>query len=175
MGLRVPVVDSNIRSEYHPVWGRICYIYALSVMFCRTYPVELILIDKKIVEQHDDPLSADLRVLNLSDVPFEVRRIYWISNFKKGTIRGHHAHKSLTQMMLLLSGTLELSLYEGQACQSFMMRAGDDPILIKPGKWRIMKNGSIDALVLVLASQEYDESDYIRDWNSYLEWHKTIK
>lgn len=133
------------------------------------------MIDKKIIEQHDDPLSANLGVLNLTDVPFEVRRIYWISNFKKGTIRGRHAHKSLTQMMLLLSGTLELSLYEGHACQSFMMQAGDDPILIKPGKWRIMKNGSIDAVVLVLASHEYDESDYIRDWNSYLEWHKTIK
>lgn len=175
MGLRVPVVDTNIWSEYHAVRVRICYICTLFITSSSTYPVELILIDKKIVEHHNDPLSANLGVLNLSDVPFQIRRIYWISNFKKGTIRGRHAHKTLTQMMLLLSGTLELSLYEGRACQTFMMQAGDEPILIKPGKWRIMKNGSVDTVVLVLASHEYDESDYIRDWDSYLEWHSSSK
>ena len=131
------------------------------------------MINNKVIEQHNDPLSANLGVLNFSDVPFEVRRIYWISNFKNGTIRGRHAHKSLTQMMLVLSGSLELLLYEGHECEYFFMQAGDDPILINPGKWRVMKNGSIDAVVLVLASHEYDESDYIRDWNSYLEWHNS--
>lgn len=128
-----------------------------------------------IVEQHNDPLSANLGVLNMSDVPFEVRRIYWISNFQKDTIRGRHAHKNLTQMMLLLKGTLELSLYEGHESETFLMQPGEDPVLIKPGKWRVMKNASDDAVVLVLASHEYDESDYIRNWETYLEWHKSTK
>lgn len=128
-----------------------------------------------IVEQHNDPLSANLGVLNMNAVPFQVRRIYWISNFKEETVRGRHAHKKLTQMMLLLSGTMELLLYEGQECKTFFMAAGDEPILINAGKWRVMKNASADAVVLVLASQEYDESDYIRNWEAYLEWFESTK
>lgn len=125
-----------------------------------------------LIEHHNDPLSADLGVLNLIDVPFEVKRVYWISHFKVGTVRGQHAHKELTQAMILLSGSMELVLFNGEREELFQMHCGEDPILIKPGQWRIMKNASADAVVLVLASHEYDESDYIRDWNSYLAWYK---
>jgi hypothetical protein len=126
----------------------------------------------QIIEWHSDPLSADLGVVELDRVPFPVRRIYWISHFKVETIRGNHAHKNLTQLMVPLSGSLDVILFTGRHSAEFRLSAGDEPILIKPGMWRVMRNATEDAVVMVLASEKYDESDYIRDWQQYLSWHE---
>ena len=132
--------------------------------------VERNLTVKQIIEWHSDPLSANLGVINLDAIPFLVKRVYWISHFQPETIRGNHAHKTLTQLMVPLSGALDLVLFKGKNSETFRLEAGDDPKVIEPGMWRVMKNATQNAVVMVLASEEYDESDYIRDWNDYLDW-----
>lgn len=134
--------------------------------------VERNLSSNQIIEWHSDPLSANLGVINLNAVPFLVKRIYWISHFKSETIRGNHAHKNLTQLMVPLSGSLDLVLFKGKDSQTFRLEAGNEPKRIEPGMWRVMKNATQNAVVMVLASEEYDESDYIRDWNEYLDWYR---
>ena len=129
----------------------------------------------RIIDWHNDPLSAELGVINLEDVPFPVRRIYWISYFKSGAVRGNHAHKNLTQLMIPIAGSLDLVLYNGVDSETIRLSAGDEPVVIKPGMWRVMKNASENSVVMVLASEVYVESDYIRDWNQYLDWHKAQK
>ena len=126
----------------------------------------------QIIEWHSDPLSADLGVIDLEKVPFLVRRIYWISHFKAETVRGNHAHKNLTQLMVPLAGSLDLVLFTGNYSEIFRLSVEDEPVLIKPGMWRVMKNATEDAVIMVLASEKYDESDYIRNWQDYLSWHE---
>lgn len=126
-----------------------------------------------MIEHHNDPLSANLGVLHLADLPFQVRRIYWISDFKEHAIRGQHAHKNLTQVMIVLSGKIELVLFDGESSKTICLVPGENPIVVNPGQWRIMKNADPGTVILVLASHEYDENDYIRNWNEYLKWYKT--
>lgn len=129
----------------------------------------------EVIEWHNDPLSADLGVIELDKVPFPVRRVYWISRFKEETVRGNHAHKKLTQLMIPLLGSLDVILFTGTHSVEIRLSAGDEPILIKPGVWRVMKKASEDALVMVLASEKFDESDYIRDWHQYLAWYEATE
>ena len=129
----------------------------------------------RIIEWHNDPQSAKLGVINFEDLPFLVRRVYWISDFKSDAIRGNHAHKKLTQLMIPITGSLELVLFDGVDSETIRLSAGDEPVVIKPGIWRVMKNASSHLVVMVLASEVYVESDYIRDWKQYLDWHEAQK
>jgi hypothetical protein len=130
---------------------------------------------KRIIEWHSDPLTAKLGVINLEEIPFPIRRFYWISDFKNNAVRGNHAHKNLMQLMIPIAGSFELVLFDGSYSETIRLSAGNEPVVIKPGIWRIMKNASEDSVILVLASELYDESDYIRDWKEYLEWHSARK
>ena len=130
---------------------------------------------KQIIEWHSDPLTAKLGVINLEDIQFPVRRVYWISHFRSDAVRGNHAHKNLIQLMIPIAGSLELVLFDGIDSETIRLSAGDEPVTIKPGIWRVMKNVSENSVVMVLASEVYDESDYIRDWNQYLDWHRAQK
>ena len=121
-------------------------------------------------EDHSGPLSASLGVIDFSGLPFAPKRAYWISNFVPETIRGNHAHKSLNQIMIMVSGSLELTLFQGNQKESFFLTQKSDYLLIPPKTWRIMSNASQNASLLVLVDSKFDEQDYIRDWNTYLEW-----
>lgn len=128
--------------------------------------------DFTFVDWHSDPNSAKLGVIEFKLLPFQVKRIYWISDFKPGTVRGNHAHKSLVQLFVLVSGTITLEIFKGLEKVEHHLDSSSQPILIDSGSWRVMKEASADAVLLVLASNEYDESDYIRSWEDYLNWWK---
>lgn len=117
-----------------------------------------------------DSKSASLGILEFPELGFNPQRVYWISNFVSGTSRGHHAHKTLNQAMIMIAGSLELTLRYGSNTQSLILSDDSDCILIPPGYWREMKNATEDAVLLVIADAVYDESDYIRDWNEYIDW-----
>jgi hypothetical protein len=122
------------------------------------------------VSFHNDPETANLGVVEFSKLPFQVHRIYWISSFKPDAVRGLHAHKTLYQVLILISGSITIELYKGVKKELINMSSSSRPLLIDPGTWRVMRDASADAMLMVIASAGYDESDYIRDWDEYLDW-----
>lgn len=121
-------------------------------------------------ETHSDPSSARLGVLEFSNLSFLVKRVYWLSNFVEGVSRGNHAHKNLNQVMLMIKGRLDLELCFGFESKTIELNEQSDYVLVPAGHWRVMKNASPDAALLVLADSEYRPDDYIRNWDDYLLW-----
>lgn len=106
------------------------------------------------------------------DIPFEVRRIYYIYDAPKGTQRGGHAHRNLHQILFCPYGSIEIVLDDANSRESVML---DDPgkgLLIGPGLWREMIWHTDHAVLCVAASEFYDEHDYIRDYQDFLAYKK---
>jgi dTDP-4-dehydrorhamnose 3,5-epimerase-like enzyme len=122
-------------------------------------------------EDHSDPSSASLGVLEFYRLPFLVKRVYWITKFVTGVSRGNHAHKTLNQAMIMISGQLELELSCGPKKTTVLLNDQSDYVLVPAGFWRVMRNASLDAVLLVAADSEYSEEDYIRNWDEYIQWH----
>jgi len=127
---------------------------------------------KKLRQNHSDPESADLFVFEYSNLPWTPARMYVMQNFVDGVTRGNHAHKRLSQIFIMISGSLELEVYQGEnrICYSMTPQSGE--LELKPGAWRVISKASKDAVLLVLADAAYDEEDYLRDWDEYLNWHR---
>ena len=102
-------------------------------------------------------------------VPFEVKRLYYIFDTTPGTVRGNHAHKSLKQMLICVSGacTIVCEMPDGTKSEH-RLDWPDKGLLIEGLVWRQMKDFSKDAVLIVLASEHYDEADYIRDYGMFL-------
>lgn len=103
-----------------------------------------------------------------SQVPFEVKRVYYIYDTTPGTIRGNHAHKTLKQVLVCVSGacTIACEMPDGTKTEH-RLDWPDRGLLIDGLVWRQMKDFSKDAVLMVLANEHYDESDYIRDYESF--------
>lgn len=101
-------------------------------------------------------------------VPFDIKRVYYIFDTTPGTVRGNHAHKNLKQVLICVSGacTIECELPDGMRVQH-RLDWPDRGLLIEGLVWREMKEFSKDAVLLVLASEHYDEADYIRDYEVF--------
>jgi len=102
------------------------------------------------------------------DIPFTFKRVYYIYGVKKGVFRGHHAHKKLEQLLICIHGKIEIMCDDGNKKEYYTL---DDPakgLYIGPGIWHTMKWLKDDSVLLVLASEYYDESDYIRDYDEFI-------
>lgn len=110
---------------------------------------------------------------SLKAIPFEIKRLYYINNlFNKKAVRGKHAHKKLEQIIFCINGTFRLCLDDGKTKQNITM---DNPywgVRLGPMLWHTMDKFSKDCVILVVASDYYKESDYIR---SYEEFTKNVK
>lgn len=104
---------------------------------------------------------------------FETKRIYFISNVSENHARGAHAHKTLNQVFFAVAGKLNLTVTDGTVSESVELNPEDKGYFLPSGYWRDLKNFSQDAVCVVLASEHYDESDYIRSYDQYLEWTKS--
>ena len=102
-------------------------------------------------------------------VPFPVRRVYYLFGTKAGVERGFHAHKALNQVAIAVTGSCEMVLDDGQSKTSVLLDSSVKGVLIEPGVWRVMRNFTADCVLLVLADQHYDEADYIRDYDQFLQ------
>ena len=102
------------------------------------------------------------------NVPFEIKRVYFVFNTSEGIPRGFHAHKDLEQVALCVKGSCRLVLDNGNSRESIILDSPNKGIYIDNSKWREMHDFSEDCVLLVLASKVYDESDYIRDYKEFL-------
>ena len=100
-------------------------------------------------------------------VPFEIRRIYYLYDIPGGEERGGHAHKALRQLVVAASGSFDVMLDDGYAQKTVTLNRPDHGLLIVPGIWRELVNFSSGAICLVLASEKYDEDDYIRNYDDF--------
>lgn len=102
-------------------------------------------------------------------VPFAIERVYYIFDTKAGVVRGLHAHRSLTQWAICVAGACTLTVDDGKERSDIRLERPDQALEIGPMIWREMRDFTPDALLLVLASAAYDEADYIRDYDQFLE------
>jgi len=103
------------------------------------------------------------------DIPFEIKRIYYIFGNKNNVRRGFHAHKNLQQVLIAVSGSCKILLDNGQSKEEILLDSPQKSLLIQNFVWREMFDFSANCVLLVLASEHYDEKDYIRDYNQFLD------
>ena len=106
-------------------------------------------------------------MLNYLELPFDVKRIYWLSG--PSGLRGQHAHKSLRQVMICFAGEARLKFDNGSESTLIVLRAGEG-IEVPSGLWRSVAPLAIGDRLLVLASDHFNESDYLRDYGSFVRW-----
>lgn len=103
------------------------------------------------------------------NIPFDVKRIYYIFDTQAGVARGFHAHKALQQVAICLKGSCKFALTDGRAKEEVVLNNPAQGLVIGNMIWREMHDFSEDCVLLVLASEHYDESDYIRNYSDFIE------
>jgi len=108
-------------------------------------------------------------------IPFDVRRIYYLYDIPGGEDRGGHAHKELHQLIVAASGSFHVLLDDGQNKKIVTLNRPDYGLMVVPGIWRELFEFSSGAICLVLASQKYDQEDYIRQYNQFIDFRQKKK
>lgn len=101
-------------------------------------------------------------------VPFVIKRVYYIFGTKAGVSRGFHAHKKLQQVAICITGSCRMILDDGQQRNEVLLNSPNKGLVIGDLVWREMHDFSEDCVLLVLASEHYDESDYIRNYDDFI-------
>lgn len=102
-----------------------------------------------------------------NNVPFPIKRLYYLYDIPGGETRGGHAHKNLHQLIVATSGSFDVLLDDGKNKKIVRLNRPDMGLLVVPGIWRELLEFSSGSVCLVLASLEYDEDDYIRDYSQF--------
>ena len=113
-------------------------------------------------------------VTNLENIPFIIKRIYYLYDMPGGESRGAHAHKKLEQLVIALSGSFDITLDDGRNKKSVHLARPYMGLHMLPGMWRDINNFSSGAICLVLASELYDEKDYIREYSEFMVYKKAL-
>ena len=100
-------------------------------------------------------------------IPFKIKRVYYLYDVPSGATRGGHAHKTLEQIVIALSGSFDVILDDGNKSRSFFLNRPHYGLYIPPRVWRELENFSSNSVALSLVSQVYDETDYIRDYETF--------
>lgn len=102
------------------------------------------------------------------NIPFDIKRIYYIYGTKTGVSRGFHAHKALKQVAIAVSGSCHFILDNGVEREDILLNNPAQGLLIESFMWREMHDFSDDCVLMVLANQLYDEDDYIRNYDEFI-------
>lgn len=125
-------------------------------------------IDRFYAQQHGDARGQLVALEEKKEIPFDIKRVYYIYDTLAGVHRGFHAHKSLKQLLICVHGSCKVILDNGREKETVLLDKPYEGIFIQNYIWREMYDFSPDAVLLVLASEIYDESDYIRDYDRFL-------
>jgi hypothetical protein len=116
-------------------------------------------------------ISGNITAVNNGfEVPFDVKRVYYLYDVPGGESRGGHAHRELKQFIIAASGSFDLIVDDGKTKRTFHLNRPYMGVLMPSGIWREINNFSSGAICLVLASHPYNESDYLRNYADFLKW-----
>lgn len=123
------------------------------------------------LDRHHSDRKGDISVVeNGVTIPFDTKRIYYLYDVPGGVSRGGHAHKGLCQLIFAISGSFTVTLEDGNVKRTFTLNRPYQGLLVKPGIWRELDDFSSGSVCLVLASEKYDEGDYIRTYEEFLKY-----
>ena len=105
---------------------------------------------------------------NLAEIPFETKRVYYLYDVPSGEARGGHGHKELQQLIVAASGSFDLIVDDGNIKRTFSLNRPNIGVYMPAGLWRELDNFSSGSICLVLASHEYSEEDYIREYDEFI-------
>ena len=126
------------------------------------------------LDRHHSDRKGNLTVVeNGQTLPFDVKRVYYLYDVPGGENRGAHAHKELSQLIIAASGSFTVTLDDGKCKRSFFLNRPYQGLYVKPGMWRDLEDFSSGTVCMVLASDVYMASDYIRDYQEFLEFRKS--
>lgn len=123
----------------------------------------------KLIEMpvHGDRRGKLVAIENLKDIPFEIKRVYYMFDTLPNESRGFHAHKDLEQVIIAMDGACRFVLDDGKTREEVLLNRPDVGLYIGPGMWREMHDFSYGCKLVVLASKFYDEKEYIRDYDEF--------
>lgn len=123
------------------------------------------------LDRHHSDRKGNLTVVeNGVTLPFVVKRVYYLYDVPGGESRGSHAHKTLSQLIVAVSGSFKVTLDDGKCKRSFFLNRPYQGLYVKPGLWRDLDDFSSGAVCMVLASDVYLADDYIRDYKEFLKF-----
>lgn len=127
---------------------------------------------KYMFQPHGDERGQLIALEEFRDIPFRIKRVYFMYETLKDVTRGYHAHKTLEQILVCIHGSCKIRLDNGKEKKIVPLEKPYEGLYVPPGMWREMFDFSPDAVLLVLASEFYDESDYIRDYDEFKKFIK---
>lgn len=127
---------------------------------------------KYVFQQHGDQRGHLVALEEFKDIPFNIRRVYYMYDTANGITRGFHAHKSLQQILVCIHGSVNITLDNGKERKVVPLERPYEGLYVSNSMWREMSDFSEGAVLLVLASELYDKDDYIRNYDEFLEYVK---
>lgn len=149
-----------------------------TLLFCLTISMEIaereffMQVIKYVFQPHGDERGQLVALEEFKDIPFEIKRVYYMYATEEGVTRGYHAHKSLQQILVCISGSCKVRLDNGVEKKIVPLEKPYEGLYVSNNMWREMYDFSPDAVLLVFASELYDESDYIRNYDEFLNFIK---
>ncbi len=127
---------------------------------------------KYAFQQHGDERGMLVALEEYHDIPFEIKRIYYMYDTKAEVHRGFHAHKNLEQILICIHGSCKIRLDNGTEQKIVLLEKPYEGLYVANDMWREMYDFSSDAVLMVLASDYYREEDYIRNYDEFLRFVK---
>ena len=128
----------------------------------------------------DFPKVHDVRgnlsyIESTNHIPFEIKRVYYLYDVPSGAKRGGHAHKELEEIIIALSGSFDVIVDDGFEKKSFFLNRPHYGLFIPAGVWRTIENFSSNSVAILLASEFYQENDYIRNYQVFKKFKKSSR
>ena len=125
---------------------------------------------KYVFQPHGDERGQLVALEEFKDIPFRIKRVYYMYDTVADVTRGFHAHKSLQQILVCIHGSCKIHLDDGTETAEVVLDKPFEGLYISNAVWREMYDFSPDAVLMVLASEYYDEKDYIRNYDEFLKY-----
>lgn len=124
------------------------------------------------IRQYGDDRGKLTTIESLNDIPFEIKRVYYISDVSFNKERAHHAHKTSKRVLTAINGSCKVSLFDGKIKKEFILNSKTKGVYFNNHVWCELSEFKDDAIVLALSDMFYDENDYIRNYEDYIQFLK---